>query len=72
MELLVGTDEPAKARQIDTVDPIAKDRKSCLNTIPEYSILARHSANTNWISYTYVGIYLVQFPRLPFCALIHI
>jgi len=35
-------------------DPVGMGRKSCQYTILEYSVLARLSAHTDWISSTYV------------------
>ena len=43
-------------------------RKSCLCTLLQYSVLARLSDQTNWISCRY----LAHYSRLPFCVLFYI
>ena len=57
-------DEGIVPNTYGTADPVT----SYLYTLLEYSVLARLSAHSDWIS----CLYLAQFPRLLFCGLIYI
>ena len=60
--------ENISAKYIQLIQSVGMGRKSCLYTMLEYCVLARLSAHTDWIS----CMYLAQYPRLPFCVLIHL
>ena len=54
---------------VHTADPVGMGRKLPQYTIFQYSVQARLSAHTDWIS---CSMYLAEYPRLPFCGLIYI
>ena len=47
-------DEDIAPNTVHAADPVAMDRKLCLNTILEYSELARLSAPTKWTNRMYI------------------
>ena len=52
----------------NAADPVGMGRKSRQYTIFQYSVLARLSVHSDWIS----CMYLAQYPCLPFWGLIYV
>ena len=55
-------------RQKYTADPVGMGRKARQHTIVQYSVQARLSVYSDWIS----CMYLAELHRSPFCGLIYI